>query len=98
MAFKKGGTGRKEYDSTNRGVAFKNEQKRDGKKDADFAGTLDVDGKQYWLNIWKNSHEEKGVYLKLSVREKKPRGDAEFTPKPAPKASPKPDFDDDLPF
>lgn len=40
------------YDNTNRFSIWKNEDKRND-KDADFTGTLDVDGIKYFINAWK---------------------------------------------
>ena len=63
---------RKVYDNNNRGAVWKNERKRPGKKDADFTGTLEIDGIQYWVNGWKR---QEGASLKapamtFSVRQK----------------------------
>jgi hypothetical protein len=40
------------FDNTNRGSIWKNKKKRD-KQDADFTGSLNVNGVEYWLNAWK---------------------------------------------
>jgi hypothetical protein len=42
-----------EYDNTNRFSLWPNREKREGKQDADFTGTINVDGKEYWINGWK---------------------------------------------
>ena len=86
---------KKNYDNTNSGVAFKNKERRND-KDPDLRGTINVDGTDYWLSVWKNTHEEHGVYLKLAVnvKEEKP------WPSPTQKKAPtkEADFDDDLNF
>lgn len=45
----------------NEGVLFKNEKKREGKKDADYAGQITVDGKEYWLNAWVNTSKKSNM-------------------------------------
>lgn len=41
------------YDEKGRMVAFKNKEKREGRRDADYKGKYtDEDGKEYWVNIW----------------------------------------------
>jgi hypothetical protein len=42
-----------EYDNTNRGQIWGNEKKREGKQDPDFTGSLNVDGREYWISAWK---------------------------------------------
>ena len=63
-----------EYDNTNRGSLFKNEHKE---KDthADYNGSINVDGKEYWLNAWVKEAGEKSKnpgkkFFSLSVKEK----------------------------
>ena len=41
-----------EFDKTNRGAAFKNE-KKETENHPDLTGSLDVEGTEYWLSIWK---------------------------------------------
>ena len=41
----------KQYDNTNRGAMFKNNDKRDDRS-PDYRGTLDVDGNEYWISGW----------------------------------------------
>jgi hypothetical protein len=58
-------------DQTNRGAIWKNE-KRAKETDADFTGSLDIDGKQYWVNAWKRSPDAapNSPALKFTVRPK----------------------------
>lgn len=37
------------YDDRNKFVLFPNKQKRDA-KDRDYSGSINIDGKEYWLN------------------------------------------------
>jgi len=61
-----------QYDNTNRGSIWKNERKREGKQDADFTGTLNVDGKEYWVNAWrrKDGASARAPALSFSIRAK----------------------------
>src|SRR3990167_6733572 len=45
---------RKEYDNTNRWVLFENNRKRNS-KDSDYNGTINIDGREYWLNGWESN-------------------------------------------
>ena len=60
------------YDNTNRGSIWRNERKREGKQDADFTGTLDINGVQFWVNAWKRKEgaNPKSPALTFSVRQK----------------------------
>ena len=81
-----------EYDNTNRGALFRNDDKdQNDDKDRDYSGTLDVEGNEYWISGWVRTSKNGKKYLSLSV---KPKQD-----KPA--ASKKPradDFGDSIPF
>lgn len=71
-----------EYDQTNRGGIWKNEKKREGKQDADFTGSLNVNGVEYWVNAWKRKEgaNPKAAALSFSIRLKDDQGQ-----QPAPK-------------
>lgn len=72
------------------GSAFKNEKKQP--THADFAGSIKVDGKEYWLNVWVKEGQ-KGRFLSMSVKPK-----AESQNKPAPKYDTQDDPLGDAPF
>ena len=59
----------KEYDNTNSGTLFDNERKE---KDThpDFTGTLNVDGKEFWVNAWKKTSKTGKRFFSLSVKSK----------------------------
>jgi hypothetical protein len=87
-----------EYDNTNRWTLNKNKEKRD-EGDKDYNGSVNIDGKEYWLNGWiKNG--KNGAFISGTVKAKEPRGQS------APKRSDpissgrslKVDMDDDVPF
>lgn len=81
-----------QYDNTNRGAAWKNDD-RQSDTHPHFKGSINVDGKEYWLNCWYNKPEEgsKKPTFSYSVAPKQP------TSAPAPKPAAM-DFDNDVPF
>jgi hypothetical protein len=54
----------------NKGALFKNNNKREGKQDADYSGQINVEGKLYWLNGWINTDKNGNKYLGVTVRPK----------------------------
>jgi hypothetical protein len=57
------------YDDTNRGALLRNKQhERD--TDADYRGTLNIDGADYWLNACIKTSKAGEKYMSLSVRPK----------------------------
>lgn len=84
-----------EYDNTNRFTLFRNNRKRDGKKDADFNGTFtDQDGKEYWMNAWSTTPKNGGEkFLSGSIRLKEAQNDA-----PPVREQKRVQLDDDVPF
>lgn len=84
-----------EYDNTNRGALWRNDDMREGKKDPEFRGSINVDGVDYWVNGWKRKPgaNPKAPALSLSVSRK----DQNRAPNPA-NNPPADDFDDDIPF
>lgn len=79
----------KQYDNTNSGFLGKNDRKN---KDSqpDITGSLNVEGREYWLNGWKNA---KGYGLRIKPKD----APAERPKETAAEAAAK-DFSDDLPF
>lgn len=59
----------KEYDNTNRGSLFDNDRKE---KDThpDFTGSINVDGKEYWLSAWKKTSNAGKRFFSMSVKAK----------------------------
>lgn len=59
----------KEYDNTNRGSLFDND-KKEKETHPDFTGSINVDGKEYWLNGWKKTSKAGKRFFSLSVKPK----------------------------
>ena len=83
------------YDNTNSGMLARNDRKE---KDThpDFKGSINVDGKEYWLSAWTKEGKPGGKmegrkYFSLSVSPK------EAAPQQKPKAQSFDQLDDDLP-
>lgn len=66
----------KEYDDTNRGAAFRNSEKgpEGTEKWADFKGSINIEGEEYWLDCWKkliqNGDRAGETMLSFSVKPK----------------------------
>lgn len=83
----------REYDNTNSGFIGKNQRMRAGKRDPELSGTLNVEGKEYWLSGWKNA---KGYGLKITPKEDRQQQRRQpQRSEPAP--SPGPNYFDDDP-
>lgn len=83
-----------EYDNSNRGTLFKNEKKSE-EKHPDMNGSINVDGKDYWISGWKKTSKAGTAFLSLSVRAKEEQ--TRQVSKPTTKAKAE-DFDSDLPW
>lgn len=86
----------KQFDNNMRGVLFKNENKRAGKKDADYRGQCEIDRKPFWIDAWINESNKDGKkYMSLRFNPKLAK-DQGAVPHKEPE---KPDgFSDDIPF
>lgn len=62
----------KEYDNTNRGVLYIND-KGDNDSRPDWKGSINVNGKEFWLSAWRKTTRDGDKMLSLSVQEKEPR-------------------------
>ena len=87
-----------EYDNTNRGSLFKNDRK-ELDNHPDYNGSINIDGKDYWLNGWiKESKKDGKKFFSLSVKPKdQDAGKAPVKAKSAP-ARAKDDDGSDIPF
>ena len=80
-----------EYDNNNRGAFWKND-KRETDKHPHYTGSLNVEGKDYWVSAWKSDGSNpKAPLVSFSIKAK----DAVQA-----KNTPAPDFnnDDDIPW
>jgi hypothetical protein len=71
------------YDNSNRGAVWKNDR-RSSEKHPHLTGTCDIDGTEYFVNIWKNdvSENPKKPILSLSFSKKQLKAPAEPQAKP----------------
>ena len=61
------------YDNTNRGSVWRNEDKTEANPTwADFKGTINIEGVEYWLNAWKRKPDAnpKAPPLSFTVQRK----------------------------
>lgn len=84
------------YDNDGSGVLFTN-KKKEKETEPDYTGTIEIDGKDYWLSAWINVGKEtsripgeKFMSLKANIKEA-------YQPK-SPVRKEGEDFDDDIPF
>lgn len=59
-----------EYDNTNRGVLFKNTRK-EKETHSDYNGTINVNGKEHYLNAWMNESKNGNKFMSLSIGKEK---------------------------
>jgi hypothetical protein len=85
-----------EYDDTNRGAIWPNDRMREGKQDPHFTGSLNADGREFWVSAWKRKPDAKAGSPSLSFTVK--AKDEQKAPNPNPPQVPQDDFDDDIPF
>jgi hypothetical protein len=85
----------KQYDNTNRGVLFKNEDKSDD-RDADYRGNINFNGTECWLDAWIQTAKSSGKkFMSLRVKPKQ-ASEVKGSAKNPPTKTAEPDFDDDL--
>lgn len=82
----------KEYDNTNRGVLFKNDEKK-GEAHPDYKGRINTNGQDFWLSAWLKTAKDGRKYMSLSVNP------MEQQQRLAPKVDgPIGEMEDDIPF
>jgi hypothetical protein len=57
------------YDNTNSGALFQAKEKKT-EKHPDYDGSINIDGKDYWLSGWRKTSKNGNQFLSLSVRAK----------------------------
>ena len=75
----------------NKGIISKNARKTD-EKHPDISGSINVDGKEYWLSGWAKKND-KGSYYSLSIKPKEAKQEKKAEPK-----NDEPPFNDEIPF
>jgi uncharacterized protein (DUF736 family) len=84
-----------QYDNSNRGAIFKNEDKQQDNH-PDYKGSLNVNGVDLWVSGWLKTSEKTGKkFMSLSV---KPKDAAPVKQASKPKSSGFDDMNDDVPF
>lgn len=58
-----------EYDNTNRGVLFKNDNKQSDNH-PDYKGNINFDGQDCWLSAWLKESKNGAKFMSLSVTPK----------------------------
>jgi hypothetical protein len=94
----------REYDNRNRGALFRNSDKK-SPNHPDYKGSLNVDGKEFWLDAWineiRNGEKAGQKFMSVTVKPKMAREHVGATRNPpAQESAPKrhEDLDDDIPF
>lgn len=98
------------YDNTNRGQIWGNDQKQTDTQ-PDFKGSINVEGKEYWISAWKRKPDAnpKAPALSFSVQPKDGQQSGQNAPQGAqqapaqqgyapPQQSGQDDFDQEIPF
>lgn len=85
-----------DYDNTNRGAIWPNDRMREGKKDPEFTGSLDVDGVDYWVSAWRRKPDAKpgSPSLSFSVNRK----DENKATRPVVEGNDVDEYEDEIPF
>jgi len=86
-----------QYDNQNRGAIWKNEN-RQSDKHPHFSGSINIDGKDYWLSGWKRADDasDRAPLVSFSVRPKDDNPSQSYQQSAPQKAQD--DFADDIPF
>lgn len=80
------------YDNTNRGQIWGNDRK-ESDRHPDYKGSLNVEGKEYWVSAWKRKPDAnpKAPALSFSIQPKENQQPAQQQPGGE-------SFEDDIPF
>jgi hypothetical protein len=84
-----------QYDNKNRGAAFRKDNVNP--KAPQFAGPLNVDGKDYEVSIWEKTSKNGDSFLSLSVKEPFKKGVDSHNKSKSNGYAPK-DRDEEIPF
>ena len=72
------------YDNTNSIIIYKNDRRRD-EKDAEYTGSVNVEGREFWVNLWvkegkPGSKMQGKKFFSGKLRAKQPRQSADNPP------------------
>lgn len=89
----------KKYDETNRISIWRSDRMREGENDASFTGSVNVEGVEYFVNLWprKEGANPKSAALSGNIKRK----DKQTAPNPQQSTSlpiADDDFEDSIPF
>ena len=86
----------KKFDDTNRFVLFQNDRK-EKETDRDYSGSINIDGRDYWLSGWRKKDKNGKPFLSGTVKQKD--GTApKAEPASGSRPSVKEEMDDEIPF
>ncbi len=80
-----------QYDNTNRWTLNNKIKEKTQDTDRDYGGTINIDGKEYWLNGWIKKGAN-GTFMSGTVKPKEPKKSDPIT------SGRNADMDDDIPF
>ena len=88
-----------EYDNTNRGQIWRNDKKETDTQ-PDFKGSINVEGKEYWLAAWKRKADAnpKAPALSFSIQPKEDDGVGHRDGQGGASSNESPLEDDQIPF
>ena len=86
-----------QYDNHNRGAIWRNDN-RQSDKHPHFSGSINIDGKDFWLSGWKRADDasDRAPLVSFSVRPKDDNPSQNYQQSAPQKAQD--DFSDDIPF
>lgn len=68
----------------NSGTLGKNERTRPDHKDPEYTGSLNLDGKDYWLSAWVKTGQDGKKFFSIATKPKEPKADpGAYVPPPA---------------
>jgi hypothetical protein len=86
-----------DYDNTNSGALFRNDKDGGNPNWPDYRGSVNVEGKEFWLDAWiRESKKDGRKFMSLRLKPKMAR--AHGAPKNPPVPQADHDFDDPIPF
>jgi len=70
------------YDNELRGALFKNAEKVEGDKSADYTGSAQIQGVDYFMDAWIEVAQTGRKYMSVRFKAKKKQADAPSKPEP----------------